>query len=136
MPRFSWSTERGTVCRAIVRSSSRRSSKPHSGADPMPMNPLAEARAKLGDEYEVRVLEPSPPAVAVDPFSDDPMARGDVPEGRTLVSPFDTGVPGDLTWDALAHENHQLAEWCAHRALGALALPPPLADVDAFVATR
>ena len=31
--------------------------------------------------YDVRVLEPSPPAVAREPFTDDPMARGDVAAG-------------------------------------------------------
>jgi len=29
---------------------------------------------RLGGRYEVRVLEPSPPAIAADPFTDDPAA--------------------------------------------------------------
>ena len=36
-------------------------------------DPAAEAAAAVGDGFEVRVLEPSPPAVAEEPFwADDP----------------------------------------------------------------
>ena len=45
------------------------------------------------------------PAVTREPFSDDPTARPDVPAGRTLVAPIETGVDGDLTWDALARDD-------------------------------
>jgi hypothetical protein len=100
------------------------------------VNPLAEARERLGNRYEVRVLEPSAPAVTREPFTDDPTARGDVPEGRTLVAPIETGVAGDLTWDGLAHADPELASWCAERALGAWPVPPPIPSVDALVATR
>jgi hypothetical protein len=100
------------------------------------LNPLEEARERLGGRYEVRVLEPSPPAVRRDPFSDDPTARGHVGDDSTLVAPVSTGVEGDLTWDALAHGDPELAAWCATRALGAWGAPPPLPDTDALVATR
>src|ERR1700675_938337 len=100
------------------------------------MNPLEEARARIGDRYEVMVLEPAPPAVPREPFSDDPTARPEVPHGRSLVAPIDTGVAGDLTWDALARDDSDLASWCAARALGAWPPPPPLPPTDALVHTR
>jgi hypothetical protein len=80
------------------------------------VNARAEAYARLGGRYEVRVLEPSPPAVAEPPwFADDPVARGDVAPGRQLVAP----VGGDLSWDALAVDDPRLAAWCADRWLAA-----------------
>lgn len=100
------------------------------------MNPLEEAKARLGHRYEVMVLEPSPPAVRHEPFSDDPTARVDVPHGRTLVAPIETGVIGDLTWDALGRDDSDLASWCAARALGCWSPPPPLPATDTFVRTR
>ena len=81
------------------------------------MNPRAEAFARLGGAYEVRVLEPSPPAVNRPPwFADDPTARGCVPPGRQVVSPV---TSGDLLWDDLADGDPHLADWCAERWLGA-----------------
>jgi hypothetical protein len=81
------------------------------------MNARAEALARIGGRYEVRVLEPSPPAVDSGPwYADDPVARGDVPDGRQVVSPVGTG---DLTWDSLARDDRELAAWCADRWLGA-----------------
>jgi len=71
----------------------------------------------LGGDFEARVLEPSPPAVSEPPFSDDPVAPGEVPEGRRLVSPVSDH--GDLTWDEVARERHEIAGWCADRWLGA-----------------
>ena len=82
------------------------------------MNPRAEAFERLGGAYDVRVLEPSPPAVNRPPwFADDPTARGVVPPGRELVSPVTTG---DLLWDDLLGSDPALAEWCAERWLGSL----------------
>lgn len=76
----------------------------------------AEAAERLGGEYEVRVLEPSPPAVEDPPwYADDPVARGDVPPGRRLVSPLPNG---DLRWEDLAAGDPDLAEWCRSRWLG------------------
>jgi hypothetical protein len=81
------------------------------------MNARAEAYERLEGRYETCVLEPSPPAVASGPwFADDPAARGEVPAGRTVVSPVGTG---DLRWDDLASTDPKLAEWCADRWLGA-----------------
>jgi hypothetical protein len=89
-------------------------------------NPRQEARERLAGRYDVRVLEPSPPAVNDEPwFADDPTARGDVPAARELVSPVSTG---DLLWDDVARDNPDLAGWCAKRWLGAykrLEAPPP-----------
>lgn len=81
------------------------------------MNPRAEAYQKLAGEFEVTVLEPSPPAVTEFPFADDPVVPDEVPEGRLVVCP----VPhhGDLTWDELCRQRPELAEWCAERWLGA-----------------
>jgi hypothetical protein len=80
-------------------------------------DPRTEAFDRLGGAYEVRVLEPSPPAVAEGPwFADDPAARGAVPDGRELVSPVSTG---DVTWDAFAHDDSDLSAWAADRWLGA-----------------
>ena len=94
------------------------------------MNPRAEAFERLGGAYEVRVLEPSPPAVNRPPwFADDPTARGAVPPRREVVSPVTTG---DLLWDDLAGTDPALAEWCADRWLGSLRrlerVPAGLAD--------
>jgi hypothetical protein len=80
-------------------------------------NPRAEAFERLEGRYEVRVLEPSPPAVRRPPwFADDPAARGKVKRGRKLVSPV---TSGDILWDDLAAGDPALAEWCADRWLGA-----------------
>jgi hypothetical protein len=82
------------------------------------MNPRAEAFERLAGAYEVRVLEPSPPAVNAPPwFADDPTERGQVEAGRRVVSPVTTG---DLLWDDLLMGDEELAEWCAARWVGAL----------------
>ena len=80
-------------------------------------NPRAEATDILGGDYEARVLEPSPPAVTEPPYADDPVAPGEVPDGRLLVSPV--RHHGDLTWDQIAAERPDIADWCAERWLGA-----------------
>jgi hypothetical protein len=87
-------------------------------------NPRAEAQDMLGGDYEARVLEPSPPAVTDPPFADDPVDPGEVPEGRKLVSPVHNR--GDLTWDEIAAEEPELADWCAERWLGAWKRLEPL----------
>ncbi|SRR5581483_3025517 len=95
-------------------------------------NPRAEAEDKLGGDYEVRVLEPSPPAVTEPPYADDPVAPGEVPEGRELVSPVQGR--GDLTWDEIARQEPDLAPWCAERWLGAWKRLEPLPG--SFAGTR
>src|SRR4051794_18786539 len=88
------------------------------------MNPRAEASERIDGAYEVRVLEPSPPAVNAPPwFADDPTERGYVPPDRRVVSPVTTG---DLLWDDLLMGDDALAEWCAARWLGALKPLPPV----------
>jgi hypothetical protein len=87
-------------------------------------NPRAEAEDKLGGDYEARVLEPSPPAVSDPPYADDPVAPGEVPEGRDLVSPV--AGHGDLSWDEIAQQEPDLAPWCADRWLGAWKRLEPL----------
>jgi hypothetical protein len=80
------------------------------------VNPRLEAFECLDGRYEVRVLEPSPPAIDEPPwFADDPVARGDVPSGRLLVSPIPTA---DLPWEQLAADDAELSAWCAERWLG------------------
>jgi hypothetical protein len=62
------------------------------------------------------VLEPSLPAVSEPPwFADDPVARGDVPPERQVVSPVGTG---DIRWEDLAREHEDLREFCIERWLG------------------
>jgi hypothetical protein len=97
-------------------------------------DPRREAFDRLGGRYEVRVLEPSPPAVAEPPWlADDPVARGDVPAGRTLVSPVSSG---DIAWAELCREQggDGLAAWCAERWLGPWRRLP--IDVPPLDATR
>lgn len=77
-----------------------------------------EAYERLRGAYDVRVLEPSPPAVNRAPwFADDPTARGAVATDRRVVSPVTTG---DLLWEELAGPDPDLADWCAERWLGPL----------------
>ncbi len=84
---------------------------------PIVRNARAEARAVLGEGFEARVLEPSPPAVDDGEwYADDPTARGDAAPGVTLVSPVPSG---DVTWDELATRRPELAPFAAARWLGA-----------------
>jgi hypothetical protein len=79
------------------------------------VNPRSEATERLGGRYEARVLEPSPPAVSDPPwFADDPVARGDAPSDRPLVSPVGSG---DKRWEDLTAGDPALAQWCAERWL-------------------
>jgi hypothetical protein len=80
------------------------------------VNRKLEAFEKLGGRFDVRVLEPSPPAVTEPPwFADDPV-NSPIDEGKPVVAP----VPGfHETWDLLSGADSELAEWCADRWLGA-----------------
>ena len=94
----------------------------------------AEAAAVVDGRFDVRVLEPSPPAVADGPwFADDPVSPGQRQADLPLLSPVGNG---DLTWDDLARSEPALAPWCAERWLGAWAALGPIGDADAFTATR
>jgi hypothetical protein len=93
------------------------------------VNPRREAWDLLGGEYDVRVLEPSPPAVTTPPwYADDPLAG---PYGTKLVTPVE-GL--GRTWDEIAHERPDLAEFCAERWLGAWRRLAPLPR--AYTGTR
>ena len=79
-------------------------------------DPRREAFERLDGRYEVRVLEPSPPAVNEGPwFADDPAARGSVEEGRPVVGP--TSACGKQ-WNDLCETDIGLRDWCADRWLG------------------
>lgn len=89
---------------------------------------------RVGQCYDVRVLEPSPPAVQQPPwFACDPVAPEPRLAGLPLLSPV---TNGDLTWDQLARAEPELSEWCADGWLGAWRRLPPIADAGAFVTTR
>jgi hypothetical protein len=89
-------------------------------------NARLEAQQMVGDRFDARVLEPSPPAVLDDEwFADDPLAVDDVDRSRPVVSPVPTG---DLSWDEWLGTRPEHATWAAARWLGAhrrLPAPPP-----------
>lgn len=86
-----------------------------------PRNARAEAAAVLGDRFEVRVLEPSPPAVDDgDFYADDPAVIGDLPAGSKVVTPT---TAGSLTWTSLAAEDPDVAAFAAERWLAGGGLP-------------
>ena len=93
-------------------------------------NPRGEASERVGGALDVRVLEPSPPAVAESPwFADDPVAGGEVvPVER----------PGAASWAELCEQrsatDHQLLAWCEDRWLvrrQLAPLPPRFAETRA-----
>lgn len=88
----------------------------------------AEAFERLGGRYDVRVLEPSPPAMSEPPlFADDPVDGGE-------IVPLDR--PGTRSWDELCalEVDAELSEWCAARWLGPWKRLSPLPG--SFVATQ
>lgn len=102
------------------------------GARPVPpRDPRGEAAAVAGPGWAPRVLEPSPPAVAEEPwFADDPPAPGPPEPGRASLLPV-PGGPG-ATWDDFCRERPGLRAWCAERWLGAWReLPPPPPGLEA-----
>jgi hypothetical protein len=85
----------------------------------------AEASARLDGRFDVRVLEPSPPAVAEPPFADDPVSGGEVvPLERADAR----------SWASLCAEDPSLAPWCGDRWLAGWHRLEPVSA--AFVATR
>ena len=99
----------------------------------MAVDPRVEARERTSGRFDVRVLDPSPAGFEEPPwFADDPV-NAPVSGDRPVVSP----VPnGDRTWDAVAADEPDLADWCADHWLGAWRHPRPIDDVATFVATR
>ncbi|MEO1061285.1 MAG: hypothetical protein AAFZ07_07685 [Actinomycetota bacterium] len=92
---------------------------------PAARHPRREAEALLGDGYDVRLLEPSPPAVVDEWFADDPAAVGAAVPGRRVVTPTSAG---DLTWSDLAADDDRIAGFASRRWLGAyrrIGSPPP-----------
>lgn len=94
------------------------------------MNPQREAAIAVGDRYDARVLEPSPPTVDEPPwYADDPVARGEPRDDRQVVSPVPTG---DLLWVDVVREEPALADFCRERWLGPWKrlepLPPRFAE--------
>ena len=89
-------------------------------------NARAEAQQVVGDRFDARVLEPSPPAVVDGEWlADDPVAVDDAARHRTVVSPVPTG---DLSWDEWLATRPEHTSWAAARWLGAhrrLGAPPP-----------
>ncbi len=85
----------------------------------------AEAFERVGGQHDVRVLEPSPPAVVDAPFfADDPVAGGEVVPVERL---------GSRTWADVCADDDELRAWCEERWLVRRALAPL---PDAFVTTR
>jgi hypothetical protein len=77
-----------------------------------PRGARLEAFQRLGGRYDVRVLEPSPPAVDEPPFfADDPVAGGE-------VAPLER--PGTRSWHEFceAEGDDELRAWCSERWLG------------------
>jgi hypothetical protein len=93
-------------------------------AAPQPRDPRAEAASAIGDaSFDPRVLEPSPPAVAVEPFADDPASPAGGRPGARVVTP----VPGgDLTWAELLEERPDLVPFASSRRLAAWPRLPEL----------
>jgi hypothetical protein len=91
-------------------------------AAPVARDPRREAQDLVGDQFDARVLEPSPPAVSDGQwFADDPVAEGPA-TGRPIVSPVGGG---DLTWDQWLVDRPEHRPWAAARWLGAYRRLPP-----------
>src|SRR5258706_8746749 len=98
-------------------------------------DPRREAFDRVGGRFDVRVLEPSPPAVRDQPYcADDPVAVEPRKPDLPLLSPVGNG---DVTWDGLARREPDLREWCADRWLGSWRRLPALPSAaDALASTR
>ncbi len=97
-------------------------------SDPEPavsVDPRREAFDRVGGRFDVRVLEPSPPAVNEAPwFADDPIAHDPRTPGLPLLGPVSNA---DLTWDDVTRLEPDLADFCAARWLGACRRLRPIA---------
>jgi hypothetical protein len=86
---------------------------------------VRNAQVEARDRFDVRVLEPSPPAVHEPPyFADDPVAGGEIVPVRRA---------GARPWADLCADDAELASWCRDRWL----VPGPLGRLPAgFGETR
>lgn len=99
------------------------------------VDPVREARERVGGRFDVRVLEPSPNVVIVAPWSaDDPVNESDG-SGLPVLAPVPLRGAAS-TWDELALEDPDLARWCGDRWLGAWRRLVVPADLDALTRTR
>lgn len=90
-------------------------------------HPRREATAVAGEGFDVRVLEPSPPAVNDDFFADDPV--GATADNGVLGHPVLSPVAsGDVTWNDWVAENPEHSAWVAERWLGAYSRLGPTPD--------
>ena len=107
---------------------------PHSNADPtlLPRNAAAEARAVAGADHSPLVLEPSPPAVMVEPFADDPLDASSA--SGTVVYPFASAPGGATTWFDLSQRSSAVADHARAHWLGPWPRLGPLPET--FSATR
>lgn len=95
-----------------------------------PRDPQSEAQAALGDGGTAVVLEPSPPAVTVEPFADDPLAAA----GDGAVLPFAEASGSATTWQQVVAERPDLVPFAEANWLGPW---PRLGDLpETFGATR
>ncbi|MEM8926291.1 MAG: hypothetical protein AAGD35_22525 [Actinomycetota bacterium] len=92
------------------------------------------ARSVVGDGHQPLVLEPSPPAVTVEPFADDPLAVDGGDGDGTAVYPFAEAPDGGVTWRELAAGDDAVAEVAERLWLGPWKRLEPLPDQ--FAATR
>lgn len=86
-------------------------------------DPRDEAHALLGDGHGARVLEPSPPAVPLDPYADDPTDVADA--SGPIVVP--AGL-GPLDWNGWLRGHPEHEPWVRERWLGGsrrLSATPP-----------
>jgi hypothetical protein len=98
------------------------------------VDPRAEARARVGSEFDARVLEPSPPVIAEAPwFADDPV-HDDDGSGQPVLAPVP--LADSPTWDSHARRDPELASWCADRWLGAWRRLHRPSDLAALERTR
>lgn len=98
------------------------------------MDPRRAAFDLLGGRYDVRILEPSPPAVAAPPWcADDPVRADPIGDGRACLLPFPNAAP---SWDDVAAADDAVSEFARAHWLGAWPALVAGPDRDAYLRTR